>query len=266
MSTATPSASAPTARWASDMPLITASEATEAAHEYVSEGYSVADWLNDNAIQCECCQSFFSDESDFDGEHCQECASFNRTPEGGQHCHPQYAVLHPRAVDMSGFSADRLTVIGRGGKHPRGGAWWLCQCACGRQKEIRGTALRSGLIRSCGECLRGNHGQSAGSSPDWTLEFKAWRSMRQRCSDRRSPRNWKSYGSRGITICERWSRFENFLEDMGTKPTPKHSLERIDNDLGYFPENCKWATQSEQMRNTRRALKYRKPQAEQVSA
>lgn len=83
-----------------------------------------------------------------------------------------------------------------------------------------------------------------------TPEYAVWKQMRQRCSN---PNNhaFQHYGGRGIAVCDRWQSFENFLADMGSRPSPKHSLERKDNLLGYSPGNVKWSTKSEQMRNTR---------------
>jgi len=89
----------------------------------------------------------------------------------------------------------------------------------------------------------------------YTPENRAWAAMRKRCLNP-ACHNYEYYGGRGITICKRWDRFENFLEDMGERPSPNHSLDRIDVDGNYEPTNCRWADKLTQMNNTRRTLRY----------
>lgn len=94
--------------------------------------------------------------------------------------------------------------------------------------------------------MRVTHGDSCRKR--WADEYRIWLGMTQRCIQPKR-KDYPKYGGSGITICERWMKYENFLEDMGRRPSKDHSLERIDNSLGYFPENCKWATRFEQTRN-----------------
>lgn len=87
----------------------------------------------------------------------------------------------------------------------------------------------------------------------YSSEYKAWENMHQRCSDTKA-RGYKNYGGRGIKVCEQWKRFSKFFSDMGTKPSPELTLDRIDNDKGYCKDNCRWATRKQQANNRRKSL------------
>lgn len=166
-------------------------------------------------------------------------------------------------IDLSiGAVVGYITVIGppvtTNGKH----FYSLVRCACGKEWQARRDSIRRGRIVSCGSCNKRQprtHGQCsrAYKSP----EYLAWGGMIQRCTNPRAPK-YDYYGGRGITVCEAWLRFENFFADMGPKPDPLLTLERIDNEGNYEPGNCKWATRSEQSFNTRRSLKNRAKAAE----
>lgn len=146
----------------------------------------------------------------------------------------------------------------RRNKQGAGTAFWKCQCDCGNITEVRGWALVNGSVKSCG-CLISDTTTKRltvhGMGNDKNKEYSAWKSMRARCY-RESHKRYPLYGGRGIKVCEKWRNdFLAFLSDMGKSPSAKHSLERIDVDGNYEPENCKWATQKEQMNNVRNNIK-----------
>lgn len=156
-----------------------------------------------------------------------------------------------KLIDMAGWKIGRLSVIKHVGYVPHHSALWLCKCECGAERVVRADSLRrKGNTLSCG-CfnreLTGNRRRAHMSRH--TPEYRSWQHMIQRTVNRNG-RASDRYIGRGITVCERWAHsFENFLSDMGKKPTPKHSIDRINNDGNYEPSNCRWATARQQTQN-----------------
>jgi hypothetical protein len=146
---------------------------------------------------------------------------------------------------------------------------WLCLCSCGKECIRYASSLKNRRSKrhSCG-CLKQSpltHGHTTGGK--WSPEYRSYQAMLDRCTDPTNNR-YAMYTSRGITICARWlESFENFLADMGQKPTPKHSIDRIDNDGNYEPGNCRWATAMQQRHNRRDKCFYEPmPNAPEIAA
>jgi hypothetical protein len=144
------------------------------------------------------------------------------------------------------MSMGKLTIVSSGTRTSDGRNTWVCRCDCGFISTVRNGHLRAGSS-GCRNCSRVTHGESRRG--ERSPEYRAWTHLKNRCDN---PKNKKyhRYGKRGIMVCKRWQVFENFLADMGRKPLPHLSVERINNDGNYEPENCKWGTPTEQARNS----------------
>lgn len=139
----------------------------------------------------------------------------------------------------------------------------VCQCDCGSQYQGKAYEIGSGIVLSCGCVAREKtiarctkHGMHK------TIEYETWRGMIRRCY-RNNGKHWSRYGGRGITVCDRWRFGEDgklglhcFIEDMGKRPSPDHSIDRVDNDGNYEPANCRWATKGEQALNSTHSTRF----------
>lgn len=162
--------------------------------------------------------------------------------------------------DLTGKQFGRLLVERQNGRSKSGSVMWECLCDCGKRKTVRGSHLTSGSTLSCGcehreiasaTALRHGHSTSGRTSST----YNSWARMIDRCTNEKNNR-FARYGGRGITVCTRWRKFENFLADMGEKPDKDLSIDRINNDGNYEPGNCRWATPAEQARNRSTSKKH----------
>jgi hypothetical protein len=127
---------------------------------------------------------------------------------------------------------------------------YYCKCSCGTEKDVCGVSLRRGLSLRCAKCKHRNkikHGMAH------TKIYASWCAMIKRCNNPNATQ-YKDYGGRGIKVCDRWLKFDNFYEDMGDRPKG-FQIDRIDNDLGYSKENCQWVTPKENSNNRRKRKK-----------
>lgn len=155
----------------------------------------------------------------------------------------------PRGIadNLIGKKFGRWFVVSKTGIR-KGKSLWKCVCSCGNVVDVFGVSLTHGTSKSCG-CNRDYQHKKHGKYK--TDEYRIWRGIINRCDNKNGPA-YQNYGGRGIKVCERWkSNFENFLSDMGNRPSKKHSIDRIDVEGNYDPNNCRWATYTEQARNTR---------------
>ena len=162
----------------------------------------------------------------------------------------------PTPIDRTGQRIGRLILV-QFSHRKAGSRYWVAECNCSNRIIFR----IGSYTKSCG-CLvtdwaksgkaRRTHGRRA------SREYNSWAGMKARCLNPNSPK-YKRYGARGITISKEWMQFINFYRDMGNKPSPTHSIDRIDNDGNYCQENCRWSTQKQQARNRRstRIIEYR---------
>jgi len=152
-------------------------------------------------------------------------------------------------IDMVGQQYGRWVVLRIAGRDKGGEIVWLCRCVCGRERVVKGGSLRRGSSKGCASCAQERNATHGGSG---TRLYVIWRSMRTRCDVESHP-TYKNYGGRGIAVCREWNKSFEAFRDWALANGYKQGLtiDRIDNDGNYEPDNCRWATMKQQNRNAR---------------
>ena len=161
-----------------------------------------------------------------------------------------------RYIDLTGKSFGKLTVIAQVSSSQKGQLQWLCECTCGKQAIVRGCHLRSGHTTSCGcnakESIMRIGKKNVIHGSEKTRLYHIWRGMKQRCFDEKV-KDYRNYGGRGIRVCEEWLSFANFQRwAFANGYTDSLTLDRINVNGDYAPNNCRWADAITQHNNTRR--------------